>query len=172
MEKNGYVYPDPVTRRRAVAVVILAGIGVLALGLGAQFVLRPWVDAYFAGLDELAKRDPVAASQKLLRLVSVVMAANGGVLAAAGLYLCLAGRQTGKAERWPYPGMKIRRRWKILDGRSARRRGRLLFALGLLLVVLGPTLAWKAYSVVSATLSPAKPNSGLQPPAQNAAAES
>jgi hypothetical protein len=172
METREYVYPDAMTRRRRVVVAVWTGIGVLAFGLLVHLVVRPWLDGYFAGLNELAKHDPPAAGRTVLRLVGTFAALSGSLLAMCGFYLAYVGWQTVRAKRWPYPGMKIYRRWRILDGRAAVRRGRLLLVVGLAVAILGPVLAWRVYFKSSTLLDRLRSDSRPQPTAPNAAAES
>jgi len=165
MEENGYAYPDAATKRRAIIGVILAFIGAILLGFLFQTVVRPWTDRYFAALDELAQHDPMAAKRKLLSVVALAALLKGSVTIASGLYVFHVGRQTVRAGCWPYPGLKIYRRWKIHDGESARRRGIFLMTLGLTLAIVGPAMSWEMYRRTSTALALSRPNNAMQPPA-------
>ena len=170
-EDKGYAQPDPATRRRAIVLAIFGGICVLAVGLLLLSVVRPWLDHYFLELEELAKHDPLAAKRGLLNLIAPIFAMNGSFAFGLGLWMIHVGWQMARAEQWPRPGMKIYRRVKILDGKSARRRGRLLIGLGLILAILVPAIGWKAYRASSTLFDAPEPNSKPQPTAPGAAAE-
>jgi hypothetical protein len=150
-----------VTVRRRVTQAVAAGIGALVLGLLLHFSVRPWIAAYFARLDRLAETDPVAAADTLLHLVAIVSALHGGAIAAFGLWISYAGWQTVQARRWPYPGMKIHRRWKVLEGRAAAHRGVMVFVLGLAAAALGPLLGWKTYAAMSGLVDLLRRKGGL-----------
>jgi len=94
------------------------------VGLLLLSVVRPWLDHYFLELEELAKHDPLAAKRGLLNLIAPIFAMNGSFAFGLGLWMIHVGWQMARAEQWPRPGIKIYRRVKILDGKSARRRGR------------------------------------------------
>jgi len=170
MEDKGYAYPDPATRRRAIVLAIIGVILVLAVGLLLQSVVRPWLDQYFLELEELIKRDRLAATRSLLNLIALILAANGILAFGLGIWTIRTGWQMAKAEQWPRPGTKVYRRVKILDRKSARRRGRVLIGLGLILAILVPAVAWKTYRA-SRALFDAPNNNRTQPPAPSAAAE-
>ena len=166
MEDRGYAHPDPATRRRA----IFSGIGVVAVGVLLHSVVRPWLDHYFSALEELARHDPMAAQRSLLNVIAVMVALNGSVAFGVGTWIFYRGWQMARAEQWPLPGAKVYWRVKILDDRSARRRGRVLMVLGLILVILVPVLGWKTYRASSTFFDAPRPNN-RQPTAPGAAAE-
>jgi len=140
------------------------------VGLLLLSVVRPWLDHYFLELEELAKHDPLAAKRGLLNLIAPIFALNGSFAFGLGLWMIHVGWQMARAEQWPRPGIKIYRRVKILDDRSARRRGRVLMVLGLILVILVPVLGWKTYRASCTFFDAPRPNN-RQPTAPGAAAE-
>jgi hypothetical protein len=129
-EDKGYVYPDPATRPRAMVLTILGAIGVLAVGLVLHSVVRPWLDRYFLELEALAKHDPLAVKRSLLNLMALILAVSGTLAVGLGIWAVHSGWQMRRAEQWPLPGMKVYRRTKILDSKSARRRGGASHRLG------------------------------------------
>ena len=171
LEDKGYAYPDPATRRRAIVLAIIGGIFVLAVGLLLHSVVRPWLDQYFLELEELIKRDPLAAKRSLLNLIAAIFAASGSLAFGLGIWTILTGWKMSKAEQWPRPGTKVYWRVKILDRKSARCRGRVLIGVGLILAILVPAMGWKAYRASSTFFDALRPNNRLQPTAPNAAAE-
>jgi len=171
MEDKRYVYPDPNTRRRVIVLAIFGGTCVLAVGFLLHRVVRPWLDHYFLALEELAKRDPLAANRSLRNVLALVFAVNGSLAFGLGIWTCYTGWQMTRAEQWPRPGTKVYRRVKILDADSARRRGNVLIGLGLLLVILVPAVGWKAYHAGSTFFDALRPNNRVQPTAPGAAAE-
>jgi hypothetical protein len=171
MEDKGYLHPDPATRRRVMVVAVLSGICVLAIGVLLLSVVRPWLDRYFLALEELARHNPVAANRSLLNVMALMVALNTSVAIGFGIWIFYLGWRMMKAEQWPRPGMNVYARVKILDARSARRRGKVLIVLGLILATLVPALGWKAYRDISAFLAAPRSNNRLQPTAPGAAAE-
>ena len=152
------------------AVAIFSGIGVVAVGVLLHSVVRPWLDHYFSALEELARHDPMAAQRSLLNVIAVMVALNGSVAFGVGTWIFYRGWQMARAEQWPLPGAKVYWRVKILDDRSARRRGRVLMVLGLILVILVPVLGWKTYRASCTFFDAPRPNN-RQPTAPGAAAE-
>jgi len=111
MEDRGYAHPDPATRRRVMAVAILSGIGVVAVGVLLHSVVRPWLDHYFSALEELARHDPMAAQRSLLNVIAVMVALNGSVAFGVGTWIFYRGWQMARAEQWPLPGAKVCPPW-------------------------------------------------------------
>jgi len=152
MDDNGYAYPDPGARPRMIIVAIFSAICVLAFGLLLLGVVRPWLDDYLLALEKLAMHDPLAAKRGFLDLIALVVAFADSVAIGFGIWSIHEGWQMARAERWPPRGMKIRWRMKILDGKSARRRGKVLITLGLTVAILMPVLGWKVYRDMSTFL--------------------
>ena len=157
IEDQGYVYPDPATRRRAIVLAILGGIFVLVVGLVLHSVVRAWLDRYFLELEKLARHDLLAVKRSLLNLMALIFGVSGTLALGFGIWIIHTGWQMTRAERWPRPGMKVYRRTKILDGKSARRRGTLLVALGLILAIFVPAVGWKAYRSISTLFDALRP---------------
>jgi len=143
-------------------VAILSAICVLAVGLLLYGVVRAWLDRYFRAVEELARRDPVAAMRGLLDVIALMLALSGAMAIGFGIWIFYDGWRMARAERWPPSGRRVYWRVKILDGKSARRRGRVLMALALILVTLVPILGWKAYRDLGSFLDAPRPNKKLQ----------
>ena len=112
--------------RRALryVVVLLAAsvvIAVVALMLIAHY--RPAIELW---IDE----DPPARLQTLALLAALSMLP----LAAAATYVFRLGHRIVRAERFPPPGTTVLRDTVVLRGRAARRRGRLLQGLAVVLI--------------------------------------
>jgi hypothetical protein len=163
MEDESYVYPEPATRRRAIVLAVFGGLGVLAVGLVLHSVVRPWLDHYFLELEELVKRDPRAATRSLRNLIALIFAVHGTPAFGLGIWFIYTGWLVTRVERWPRPGTTVYRRVKILDGKAARRRGKVLIGMGLVLEILVPALLWRTYHATSALFDELIPNKRLQP---------
>jgi hypothetical protein len=166
---ESYAYPDPATRRRAIVLAVVGGLCVLAVGVLLHSVVRPWLDDYSRELEKLMKHDPPAAKRSLLNLIALILALNSGLALGLAIWTIRTGWQMTRAERWPRPGMKIYRRTKILDAKTARRQGKALIAVGLMLAILVPALGWRAYRASSALFDEPRRNN-RQPTAPGAAA--
>lgn len=51
-------------------------------------------------------------------------------------YLMVVGRRIIFSKRFPFPGQKVIRDTKIIEGKKAVRRGRMLFILGMLTIII------------------------------------
>lgn len=109
---------DPRTRQLAIAIVLLGAL------LGA--VLIAGFEHYRPELETWLRRDPSASSTAL---AAVAALACLPLFAAAG-YLLLYGSRIVSAEMYPPPGGKLFRDTRVLTGPAAMRRGRLLQAIG------------------------------------------
>jgi hypothetical protein len=93
-----------------------------------------WVGIIFvAGLALLAlvERGPIAQSPLALGIITVLVAAP---LPAFAAYFWRLGRRIARAERYPAPGMRVIHDTVVLTGDVARRRGRLLQALAVIVM--------------------------------------
>jgi hypothetical protein len=133
---------DPRTRRWAVALVALGAAG----GLLAFLVAESRLPALHAWITE----DP-AQVQTRLKLIASGLAAAVAVptLLLAAYYWRLGGRVI-RSNRFPPPGMRVIRDTVIWHGESARRRGRILQGLAVILsFVVGGfvTILWRLISL-------------------------
>lgn len=110
-------------RRRILFIYILAAtLGALILGWGL-----PWAE------QALARQDPQTAWRVLKAALAVVFLS----VVAMGLYLFRLGRRVLESERFPPPNHKVVRDTRILEGKEAKTRGRMLVFLSFLLISIG-----------------------------------
>ena len=107
-------------------VLIVLAVSV-AIAVAAVALIGRYRPAFEVWIDE----DPLA------RLRTLALLASLGLLpfAAAGTYFFRLGARVVRAERFPPPGTTVVRDTAVLRGRAARRRGRLLQALAVILIV-------------------------------------
>jgi hypothetical protein len=135
---------DPRTRR--LAVLLVAG-GTLA-GLAAIW----FVDAWRPALDAWLTREPARTGERLRLVVWGLIGANALPVLGLAVYLWRLGARIARAERFPPPGMAVVRDTVVLLGTRARRRGRLVQGVAVLVVAAGFGLAaalWRLVSVLA-----------------------
>jgi hypothetical protein len=133
-------------KRRAVALVtavLLTVLGLLALGM---------LHAYLGEVKKLAEEDLLAAEQKMLRLVKIVLWVGGLSLVGMGGWFWRLGRRINLAGCFPVPGMKVVRNTRLRTGGKARALANLAQAVALLCVVAGTVGMWYVYRLAAAVL--------------------
>lgn len=127
---------DPAARRRALLV-----LGVIAaLGVAGYFALEAW-------LADVRLREVAEARRALPAALRWTAVAAGGGAAAFGIYAWTLGAKVARAQRFPPPGQPTVRDTRVLEGAAARRRGRIIQAIGLVLAVLGVALVLLVFFV-------------------------
>jgi hypothetical protein len=123
---------------RIVALGLLTGVPLI---VASQWFLKVRMPRYYAGLDALAKTDPVASARKLAEFTSLLLLVP--VLLGVGVAIgsVVAASRVVRAGRYPLPGAKVFRRTEVVGGWCARLRTVLLAAL-LLACALA---AWWSY---------------------------
>lgn len=113
---------DPRARRRGIAIVLAATV-LTVLG--------------FLALEALIARSVREEAPQML-LAALQWSSLFVLLGVAGfgLYVWRLGTRIHRFERFPPPGMTVIRDTVVLQGAAARRRGRLVQAIGAVLVVL------------------------------------
>jgi hypothetical protein len=132
---------DPRIRRLALAIVVFGAAAGAAL-IAAFGHYRPELDAWM-------RRDPSASSIALAVVAALVCLPLFG----AAAYLLLYGSRIVSAEMYPPPGRSLFRDTRVLTGPAAIRRGRLLQAIGGVILgacfVLLPAL-WRLWQLLPA----------------------
>jgi hypothetical protein len=117
---------DPVARRRAIILVVVATLA------GAVLIMMPGLPGGIAAW--LVAETATGPTIRLGRLVGAVVLLIALPLAGVGVQLWWMGQRTVAALRFPPPGTKMVQATPILTGEAARRRGRLLQVLSAALV--------------------------------------
>jgi hypothetical protein len=117
--------------RRAVRQIVI----VLAASLVLALIAVAVVGHYRPALEDWIDEDPAA------RLRTLALLGSLGMLpfAAAATYMFRLGYRILQAERFPPPGTAVVRDTVVLRGRAARRRGLLLQALAVFLLLATAT---------------------------------
>jgi hypothetical protein len=125
---------DPRLRHGTLLVVlILLGLGVVGLfGL----------DRYLQGVAADAQLEPEAVFRKIFNLLRLSFVAGGVGLILSGAYLGRFAMRILASGQFPPPGARVIRDTPILRGAPAKRQGRSMATLAILLVVLGLALPW------------------------------
>ena len=116
---------DPRARRRAVALVTIGAAGGLLVFWGVQSRL-PALQAWIA-------EDPAQAPLRLRLIASGLAAAVAVPTLLFAAYFWRLGDRVICSNRFPPPGMRVIRDTVVWHGDSARRRGRILQGLALIL---------------------------------------
>jgi len=130
---NDILKADPRARRWAIALVVAAAAGgsvLIYLAQSAQSTLVGWVT-----------NDVRALPARLRIATAVVTILSTGMIVAYAAYLWHHGRRIILAERCPPPGAIVIKDTVVETGDAARRRGRTLQMLALLLVVASLLIA-------------------------------
>ncbi len=109
-------------RRILLLFIVAATLGALIVGWGL-----PWAE------QNLARQNPESA----LRVLKAALVFVFLSVVALGLCLFRFGRSVLENERFPPPNHKVIRDTRILEGKEARTRGRVLVFLSLLLISIG-----------------------------------
>ncbi|MCI0625937.1 MAG: hypothetical protein L0387_30565 [Acidobacteria bacterium] len=117
---------DPRVRRKAVLLV--------ACGMVAGLVIIPLTEFYRPALVDWITRDPEQIDSRLRLAVAVLAVAFAGPLLGFAAYLWRLGNHIVRAERFPAAGAVVMRDTVVLQGTPARRRGRLMQLVAVLLV--------------------------------------
>ena len=121
--KEPILRADREHRRRILLIFIVAGtLGALIVGW-----CLPWAE------QTLARQNPETALRVLKSALVFVFLS----VVALGLYLFRFGRSVLESERFPPPNHKVIRDTRLMQGREARTRGRVLVFLSLLLISIG-----------------------------------
>lgn len=132
---------DPRTRRWAVLLVIcgtFAGLAVTWLAESCGPALKAWIE-----------RDPEQMGSRLrLAFAGLALAVALPVLGLAG-YFWRLGVAIVRAERFPAPGTRVMRDTVVLRGAPARRRGRLMQLVAVLLAAALVAFAVVFFRLVS-----------------------
>jgi hypothetical protein len=140
---------QPSSSRRFWLRRVLVIAGAIALGLALQLALG----AHLASIEDLSRRDVVAARAKLAIVLEVVSIGVFGPVAGLGVLLALASRRALAQGRFPPPG-----RWgfgsaRVFEGERARRVARLLLATAVVLVVCSLAAGALTFSMAAALLA-------------------
>lgn len=128
--------PDPQTRRRAAVIVgIGAIVGVVCLygAVACQPTVERWVT------------DPAAVAAQADRLNAVIAVVAVGMalpLAGFAVYLWHLGARVLRDERFPPVNLSVMRPTPVLTGVDARRRGRMIQIIGVILAVMAVGVGW------------------------------
>jgi ATP/ADP translocase len=113
-------------RRYRKKLLILYALFVLVVILLIGWVL-PWSKAYLLQLE----------LETALTVMKVVLAVMFLSFVPAGLYVWRLGRKIMVHERFPPPGVKVMKDTKLIEGKRARVRGRVLIVFSLVLILFG-----------------------------------
>lgn len=102
-----------------------------------------------AALSSYGRRSSSSALGVLVAVLAVVCASAGGI----GVFVFRRGRRVAREGRFPVSGEGVMRDTVVLSGEAALRRGRILEALGVTLVLVAVALSmlsWRLYALFSA----------------------
>lgn len=120
---EGIMPADKGYRRRVLAIYVV----IVLLGLVLIGWVLPLTKEY---IDQLEPETATSAMKTTLILVFLT-------IVPIALYILAFGRKVMQHERFPPPGVKVIRDTKIIEGKKARARGRVLVVLSLVLIFLG-----------------------------------
>ncbi len=142
--ENEIVPADKNHRRLAlVTAALLTILGLVALGI---------LHGHLGKIEELAKDNPRAAGEKVLRLAATVLWVGGLGLVGMGAWFWRLGRRINLAGRYPPPGMKVVKQTRVRTGARARTLANLSQVTALLCVVAGTVGMWYVYRLAAAVL--------------------
>ena len=130
-------------RLALVTALLLTILGLVALGI---------LHGYLGKIQELAKDNPRAAEEKVLRLATTVLWIGGLGLVGMGAWFWRLGRRINLAGRYPPPGMKVVKQTRVRTGARARTLANLSQLTALLCVVAGTVGTWYVYRLAAAVL--------------------
>ena len=130
-------------RLALVAAAFLTVLGLVALGI---------LHRHLGEIRELAKDNPRAAEEKVLRLAATVLWVGGLSLVGMGAWFWRLGRRINLAGRYPPPGMKVVKHTRVRSGARARTLANLSQVAALLCVVAGTVGMWYLYRLAAAVL--------------------
>jgi hypothetical protein len=113
---------DKAFRNRLFAIYAVC---IVAIASSIAFGLRP----FKAYLDRLN-------FPQLMNATEAMVAGGLAIILGPSLYLIIVGRRIIGAQRMPYPGQKVIHDTKVISGRPAVLRGRLLLYLGILGILI------------------------------------
>ena len=113
--------------KRIRKLVILAYIVAVLVMVVLLMWILPWAEG------KLEQTEP----EVMLRIIRIVIAFIFLSIVPFGLYMCRFGWRVIKHKQMPPPGTKVLVDTKVLEGDKAVKRGRLIIAISLLLIVLG-----------------------------------
>ncbi len=128
---------DPRARRRAIITLVLGAL----IGCGAILLFQHYAPA----LQDWILQDREKAGTRIAYVLMLFSALSSVPLLAFAVYLWRFGSRVVGAERLPPPGCPVARDTPVLQGPSARRRGRLAQGLAGCLVCLAaalPVIFW------------------------------
>jgi hypothetical protein len=138
-------HADPRARRLAILLVVGATLlGSISIALAQTY--RP-------ALLEWITRDPGRMDLRLTLISGVLALGVVGPLAAFAVYLLSIGNRIVRTERFPPPGVAMTRDTIVVSGAHARRRGRMMQLLAVILVLLASGFAialWRLVSLLGA----------------------
>jgi hypothetical protein len=135
---------DPAARRKAVLFVFLVtvvGLGVLAL-----------VQTAIGDLRDVPGAQRPEAVARLILLLKLIVGGASVTFVATGLWLWRFAGKVYQAERFPPPGHAVLNDMRVLRGMAAKRRARLGFLLGGLLIVAAVVvflMAWRLIALLN-----------------------
>ncbi|MBF0529179.1 MAG: hypothetical protein HQK55_07895 [Deltaproteobacteria bacterium] len=97
------------------------------------------------GLPRLVFHLKTLPAEEAVQTIKIGLVVTFGSVIPIGLYMFVIGRRTSREERFPPRGLKVLRDTKIISGPSAVRRGRVIQALGALLMITAAASATYAY---------------------------
>ena len=125
-------------------------LGVVALGVllgvpaivASQWFFKVWTPRYYAGLDVLAKTDPVASAHQRAEFASLLLLVPVLFGIAAGIVVTIQAMRLVRAGRRPLPGAKVYRRTEVVAGWLCVRVPAILWGVSVLACVFA---MWSSY---------------------------
>ncbi len=111
------VFQTKAQKLRAVALPLLLGAPVV---FASQWFFKTWVPQYCAGLEALAKTDPVESSRNWAEFVSLLLLVPVLTCIGAAIGFAVMASRIVRAGRRPLPGAKVFRRTEVIVGWCAR----------------------------------------------------
>jgi hypothetical protein len=128
------VQPADARVKRLAAIVLLLGFLLGAFLLWGLEAGRPAVVRWL-------RDDPATIGGKARVLLLAVAVVTAGPPVAAGAYLWRLGERVRETQRFPPVGVRMVQDTVVLAGDAARKRGRILQGLALMLIVTGCAMA-------------------------------
>lgn len=124
---------------RIVALGVLLGVPAI---IASQWFFKVWTPRYYAGLDVLAKTDPVASAHQRAEFASLLLLVPVLFGIAAGIVVTIQAMRLVRAGRRPLPGAKVYRRTEVVAGWWCVRVPAILWGVSVLACVFA---MWSSY---------------------------